>query len=356
MTADRVRGCLLAGALGDALGYQIEFDKIDQITAKRGGAGRGVPERLGFAGAPLISDDTQMTLFVAEGLVEAGRAVRAGAGQVHVTRVIACALDRWYVTQFPHGLPRGRRAWTPDATRDAGALALLAEPRLHAARAPGGTIMQALTARHEAGPRWAALRAQNDSKGCGAVMRAAPCGLVAATREDAFALACDQGRITHAHPGGVLPAGALAAMVWDLVRGVPMAVAVDTALAMVVAEGSGGEETAGLIERARALAVAGPPAWTALEELGGGWTGDEALAIALACALTIEGTEEGAVRATLWRAAMHGGDSDSTASIAGNLIGAALGEGALPAAWLDQLELRDVVERVAQALVETGGV
>jgi ADP-ribosylglycohydrolase len=339
--ADRVRGCLLAGALGDALGYQIEFDKIDQIKAKRGGM--DVPERLGFAGAPLVSDDTQMTLFVAEGLVEAARGKAA-----HPTRVIARALDRWYVTQ---GRPQTRRPWTPDAARDAGAVGLLGEPRLHARRAPGTTIMAALGARHEVGPSWAALRAANDSKGCGAVMRAAPCGLVAATREDAFALACDQGAITHAHPGGVLPAGALAALVWDLVRGATLAVAVDAALALVAAE-RGCEGTVALIERARALAAAGPPAWTALEELGGGWTGDEALAIALACALTIEGDGEDAVKAVLWRAAMHGGDSDSTASIAGNLVGAALGAGALPVAWLETLELRDVVERVADALVE----
>jgi ADP-ribosylglycohydrolase len=340
--ADRVRGCLLAGALGDALGYQIEFDRIEQIAVKRGGM--DVPEVLGFAGAPLISDDTQMTLFVAEGLVAAARA----AGQANVTRVIACALDRWYVTQFRHGPPGA-------AASDGGVLGLLAESRLHAARAPGNTIMAALTERREAGPSWAALRANNASKGCGAVMRAAPCGLVAATREDAFALACDQGRITHGHPGGVLPAGALAAMVWDLVRGVPMPVAVDAALALVTAEpGGAGAETAGLIERARALAVAGPPAWTDLEGLGGGWTGDEALAIALVCALTIEGAGEDAVRATLWRAAMHGGDSDSTASIAGNLVGAALGASALPTAWLEALELRDVIERVGHALVEIG--
>jgi ADP-ribosylglycohydrolase len=337
---ERVRGCLLAGALGDALGYQIEFDKIDDIAAKRGGM--TVPDKLGFAGAARISDDTQMTLFVAEGLIEARRA------GVHPTRVIARALDRWYVTQFQYGLPHGRRPWTPDAAQDGG---LLAEPRLHAARAPGGTIMDALGRRHEVGPSWTALRAANDSKGCGAVMRAAPCGLVAATREDAFALACDQGAVTHAHPGGILPAGALAAMVWDLVRGVPMPAAVDDALALVTAE-RGHEDTAALIGRARELAVAGPPEWTALEELGGGWTGDEAFAIALACALTVEGTGPDAVAAALWRAAMHGGDSDSTASIAGNLVGAALGAGALPAAWLAELELRDVLERIAAQLAE----
>lgn len=340
--ADRVRGCLLAGALGDALGYQIEFDTIEDI--QRIAPGLAVPERLAFRGAARISDDTQMTLFVAEALVE-----MRGDGAVATTRMFARALDRWYVTQFPHGLPHGRRPWTPDPARDGG---LVAEPRLHSARAPGSTIMAALTERHDHGPSWALQRAHNDSKGCGAVMRAAPCGLVARSRDDAFALACDQGAITHAHPGGILPAGALAAIVWDLVRGIPLAPAIDAALALVRAEPDH-TDVARLIERARELAVAGPPESTALEELGGGWTGDEALAIALVCALTLEAPTADGVRAALWCAAAHSGDSDSTASIAGNLIGAMVGAAALPAAWLDELELRDVIERIAAALSST---
>ena len=335
----RVRGCLLAGGLGDALGLPIEFYGEDQIPP-------GPPERLAYLGRPpaKISDDTQMTLFVAEGLIEARR-----GGMVHPTRVVARALDRWYVTQFQHGLPGGRRPWTPDPARDGG---LLGERRLHAARAPGGTNMGSLHDRHESGPSWAALRAYNDSKGCGAVMRAAPCGLVAATREDAFVLACDQGIVTHAHPGGYLPAGALAAMVWDLVRGVPIAAAVDAALALVAAEPDH-HEVIDLLTRAREQAAAGPPTAAIISsELGEGWVGDEALAIALLCALTIEGEGPDAVSAALWRAAAHAGDSDSTGAICGNLLGAMLGERALPRAWLDELELRDVIETMANAVLE----
>jgi len=44
------------------------------------------------------------------------------------------------------------------------------------------------------------------------------------------------------------------------------------------------------------------------------------------------------------------GDSDSTGSIAGNLLGLIHGRSGIPADWLQQLELRDVVKRVAQDL------
>ncbi|MGN0971900.1 MAG: ADP-ribosylglycohydrolase family protein, partial [Aristaeellaceae bacterium] len=64
---DRIRGCLLAGACGDALGYPVEFDTGREIRRRFGKMGvREMDTRDGFA---IVSDDTQMTLFTAEGLL-----------------------------------------------------------------------------------------------------------------------------------------------------------------------------------------------------------------------------------------------------------------------------------------------
>jgi ADP-ribosylglycohydrolase len=52
----------------------------------------------------------------------------------------------------------------------------------------------------------------------------------------------------------------------------------------------------------------------------------------------------------LWRAAAHTGDSDSTAAITGNLIGAMVGVSGLPSAWLAELELKEVIERMTTDL------
>ena len=82
-----------------------------------------------------------------------------------------------------------------------------------------------------------------------------------------------------------------------------------------------------------------------LESLGRGWVAEEALAIALACALSGEDFASGVLLAV-----NHSGDSDSTASMAGQLLGAELGVEAIPATWLERLELRDVIERVADDL------
>ena len=59
---DRTAGCLLGGALGDALGASVEFLALDAICAAYGP--RGIEDfapAYGRLGA--ITDDTQMTLF-----------------------------------------------------------------------------------------------------------------------------------------------------------------------------------------------------------------------------------------------------------------------------------------------------
>ena len=68
------------------------------------------------------------------------------------------------------------------------------------------------------------------------------------------------------------------------------------------------------------MAAAGPPTPETLEQLGGGWTGEEALAIDIACAGWATSFPDAVLRAV-----NHPGDSNSTGSITGNLLGATLG-------------------------------
>src|SRR6185437_11517812 len=93
----RCRGCLLGGAVGDALGAPVEFLSIDQIHNRFGPGGiRDFAPAYGRVGA--ITDDTQMALFTAEGLIRA--AVReAGRGVCHPPTVVHRAYVRWLTTQ-----------------------------------------------------------------------------------------------------------------------------------------------------------------------------------------------------------------------------------------------------------------
>jgi ADP-ribosylglycohydrolase len=84
----------------------------------------------------------------------------------------------------------------------------------------------------------------------------------------------------------------------------------------------------------------------AIHLLGEGWVGDEALAIAVYCALKYSGDIDNALIA----AVNHNGDSDSTGAITGNIIGAQVGLSGIPAKYTEKLELRDLIIEVADDL------
>ncbi len=338
----RIRSVLLLGALGDALGYPIEFDQGTRIDERS-----GPPQDIRRSGAypAFVSDDTQMTLFTVEGLVRWIVARRGNEGEPMIPFLLG-AYQRWYATQ------RGVAPATTSAVVTTEGK-LLADARLHVRRAPGNTCLSAL-AESLHGRIGTVDEPMNDSKGCGAVMRAAPFGVAGQTREEAFRTARDAGALTHGHPSGYLSGGYLAAVVFGLVRDEPLDAAMRAADGLLAAE-RGAQETTLAVASARKLAARGMPSRAAIEAYGGGWVGEEALGIGLACALA----HRGSVRGTLWSAVAHDGDSDSTGSIAGHIVGAMGAEIADAAEWAAEVEMADVVDQVAgdlHAAMSGGGV
>jgi ADP-ribosylglycohydrolase len=290
------RGCLLAGAVGDALGAPVEFDTLDAIRRTHGPAGLVdlVPSAYGRAG--LVTDDTQMTLFTAEALLEPG--------------------------DLPAAL----------AAPPAGATGLAAQSWLYAQRAPGNACLSGLRSRRTRPD----VPVNVDSKGCGTVMRSAPFGLTPRLADpDAVADAAIAGSVlTHGHPTAGISAAALAVLVHHLVAGrdLPGALA---ATVPVLAARPGHEETVDALRRAVDAAASGAE----LGSLGEGWVAEEALAMSVFCAL--RHPED--LRAALLLAVNHDGDTDSTGAITGNLLGARHGEAAVPPHWAAQVEGRETI-------------
>lgn len=329
----RMRGCLLAGALGDALGAPVEFLSLHQIREEFGPEGICQPEEsYGRIGA--VTDDTQMTLFTAEGLLRA-HVLSALRGSGSFEGCVNHAYLRWLHTQGVQG--------SVDVEPRDGILLKCQE--LHAQRAPGHTCITALRSRSGKGDT---ARAVNDSKGCGGVMRAAPVGLYLsganADNRRVFELGCKSAALTHGHPTGQHPAGALAVMVAEALRGKSLHDAADCALEQVRSV-SDSEETQKAMVRAVQFATSTHSAEECLVELGQGWIAEEALAIGLFCALRATSLAEG-----LLMAVNITGDSDSTGSIAGNLLGAERGVHEIPETWLRVLELRGLITEVADDL------
>ncbi len=145
-----------------------------------------------------------------------------------------------------------------------------------------------------------------------------------------------------------LSAGVLAFIVARIVAGAGLSDAVDHAVYEVLRGEEDHQETFDALDKAIRLArdASRPPTPESVEALGGGWVGEEALAIAVYCALV----HENDLRRALLLAVNHSGDSDSTGSIAGNILGALHGTAAIPPEWLEQLELRTEIERLANDL------
>ena len=317
---DRILGCLLGGAVGDGFGYAVEFSSMRQIRANHGE--NGLQQPLMKDGRLVVSDDTQMTLFTADAVSGVDL---DDAGVIERVRL---AYLEWRRTQV--------EPWTP------GGAGLLAYEALWADRAPGVTCLTALAG----GGRGTLDRPINNSKGCGGVMRVAPIGCRTDWSIDRVGWIAASAA-AHGHPSGFWSAAALAAAVRVLVAGE------DTNAALrVIGETLGSDPAAGETLLAVANAVAAPRApgdWSAVAQgrFGEGWVGEEALAIALFGFLASDD-----FRTVVRLTANHDGDSDSTASIAGQLFGARHGLAALPWAWVRRLDVFDALCEVAGLLVE----
>lgn len=334
--SERIAGCLLGGAVGDALGAPIEFKSLAEIRGTFGPGGlTDYSPAYGVLGA--ITDDTQMTLFTAEGLLRAAcRANHKGISNPQF--IVYLAYLRWLKTQ---GYRSRSEYFLEATTEDVPNGWLTGVKRLHARRGPGNTCLAALKSDSFGTTDGLPI---NDSKGCGGVMRAAPAGIVTGDVDRAFALGCETSAITHGRPTGWLSGGALAVIVRDLLDERSLPDAVDSAMRMLKKD-KRSRQCRDALTAAAKLAGEGPPSAEKLATLGEGWVAEEALAIGVYAALSSATFREGVLLAV-----NHGGDSDSTGSIAGNILGAAMGLGAIPKKWLDGLELKDVIEQVAADL------
>ena len=327
--ADRVLGCLLGGAVGDALGYEVEFLRLAGIRERFGPEGIKAPA-LNAAGQAVVSDDTQMTIFTAEGLIDSiernGSLTQAEA----LDSVRAATLD-WYAMQTGKPANGGLSEYS-----------ILGE-----GRAPGMTCKDACAHGATGTPE----NPINDSKGCGGVMRVAPVGLcLELSDEGAFELAARCAAQTHGHPSGYLSAGALAAIVRNLIDGLEPDRCAARAVELARRR-NGADETIAAFERAHDLASAGSAHGPRIPaQLGKGWVGEEALAIAWYSVLAANDFAD-----AMRMAANHDGDSDSTASIAGQVYGAWKGLHELPHGWIRRLDALEPLADIAGRMLAARG-
>lgn len=334
---DRFLGCFLGGAVGDALGYPVEFIGESSIRSQYGDLGI---QTLAQVGNPaIITDDTQMTLFNMNGLLYAQTNGKEAFPSVWL------AHREWLGTQGDTSRMEDKKnahMWLYD------------QDVLHARRAPGISCLTAIR-----GSRYGGTIEQpvNNSKGCGSIMKAAPFGLFLKYEPETdpkeylrsvYDLSALMSAQTHGHPLGYFSGAYLALLLARIVHLEPGADArLEDAIAKVKMGDSDWEQelTAGA---AKAVTLALDPTVSDLDgihALGEGWVAEEALYISLFCAVRYQDDFAAAIRC----AVNHKGDSDSTGAICGNILGAWLGVQAVEAGFDTKLlDAGDLVREMTE--------
>ncbi len=336
---NKFKGCLIGGAIGDALGYAVEFLPASSIFKKYGE--NGITEYELRHSVAEISDDTQMTLFTATGLlVGTTRGMTRGIMGDYAECYIAYSYRDWYRTQTErYPLPEEfHYSW------------LVNVPEMFSRRAPGNTCLSAL----EQGGRGRIDEPINHSKGCGGIMRVAPIGIYFAGKgypeDEIDAIGARAAALTHGHELGYIPAAMLVHILQRINdHGDSIFEAVRHALVIIPTlypKAKHMREFTGLIQKAVSLSEKQLDDLDAIRQLGDGWVAEETLAIAVYCALKYaDDFEKGIIAAV-----NHDGDSDSTGAVAGNILGTALDFDAIPQKFIDRLELKDIILEVAEDL------
>jgi ADP-ribosylglycohydrolase len=328
-----VAGSLYGLAFGDALGKPTEFRSVPEIADMFGPTGpRDLPGRQ----ISLVTDDTQMALAVADGLL-----VALETGPLSAAFFEPPVRERFL-------------RWLVDPENN---------------RAPGMTCLNACEAM-AAGKSWLDASVIG-SKGCGANMRVTPLALPPDLSDDDRAGASQlQAAMTHGHPTALAASElTMFAVRWAL-DGVPLAdlptllrARCESQRTLYRADWLGTLwQRAGDPSSAEWIARGWDECLAVLDDLdvalahpnreidpclatGAGWVAEEALATALYCVLLFPDDPVSA----LARAAMTSGDSDSIAALAGAIIGAAHGMGGWPADWPQRIEYGSELARIAAA-------
>ena len=339
---DKYRGCLIGGAAGDALGYAVEFLSGEQVFKKYGE--KGITEYSLIDGVAQISDDTQMTLFTANGLLlGTTRGMTRGIMGTYPSYISLCYKE-WLRTQTEKFPLNEKYPYTW----------LINVPELFSPRAPGNTCLSAIEASLK-GNVGTIQEPINKSKGCGGVMRVAPIGLYFGDKKienyDVDMIGAETAALTHGHELGYFPAAALVHIIHLISHNddISLLDAVNDSILAVrrmFAPAEHLSEFIGIMEKAIKLSKEDIDDLDAIRELGEGWVAEETLAIAVYCALKYEKDFDKALIA----AVNHSGDSDSTGAVTGNILGAYLGMSAIPQKYLDNLELKDVILEIADDL------
>lgn len=327
-------GCLLGGAVGDAFGAPVKFMEYRQIQNLYGQQGIHKLIQTANIGKVMITDDTQLTMFTAEGLLRSF--VRAEQKKILRTRkdtvmIIFRAYLRWLYTQglsTPNWKSKSYDGW------------IVKIKGLHGYREAGITCITALGK----GAMGTIEKPLNESKRCGTVIRTAPIGLIE-NEEDVFDIGARVGAITHGHPTAYLASGMLSTIIFYLLEDYGLEESIGKSIEILKMYRNH-EECLEAVEKALELAQNKPRKREQLESFGDGFSAQDALGMAIYCSLSYPEQFEEALKLAI----NQSGNSNSVAAITGNILGTYLGIKHIEESFIQAVDLNKELIKLAEDL------
>lgn len=338
---DRALGCILAGGCGDALGYPVEHKKWTAILDMYGPSGICNMETKN--GVAVITDDTQMTIYTAQGLIHA---FQKHCSFDDTVKEVHKSYLRWYIslmhseTITPHlyaALYPEEELLQNDLLQDG------KYDGLDTKMCRGGSTFEAL----ESGEMYTVDNRAPSGVRCGCTMRAAPIAVAYHSNpEEAFKMGCACAALTHGVRPAFLSAGVMCMLIAKLLNGTEPMDAIESTLAYL-AQIPRSEALLGVLKKGVELGKNPRDcAHDDISSIGLGWRADENLAIALYCLVRYKKD----IRSALIACVNHDGDSDSVGAVCGNIMGSYAGIESIPKEWLDVLQFRDLLELQVNAI------
>lgn len=340
----KVRGALLGEACGDALGYPLTHLSQERIVKVFGQFGLRLllKNRKNRKKAAPVTENTQLLLATIDGLLW------SDAKKLEEINGIYRSYMRWYYSQTGEEPKRGQKTWMRRQSHER-EICLVREKFMHERREGAEACLNALS-KTERGSEKVKV---NESDDACVLTRAIPIGILHSNDvKEAFEKAIEAAYLTHSTQIAVYSCGALAVLVAHLMNGNSIPKALEN-IYEILSEKECDEKLIMLLSAAQEQANKYPAGkggvWDYLDSihsLGSGESAHEALAIAVFALMAIDDPFEAIVAS-----ANHNGKSSITASITGALEGIRHGGDFLPNYWTDNLEAKEVVEKLGEKFI-----
>lgn len=335
----KYKGCIIGGAIGDALGWTIEFYNWDKIKKTFGDEGvSGYTEKLSSETRGIITDDTQMLAFTAEALTQWASRKLFVDPVIHTYK----GYQEWFKYQGDEKVPLSRELDYEYHSQ------LTSIVDFIAFRAPGYTCLSSLGS----GIMGTIDHRINQSKGNGTVMRTAPIGLLYNRSSTRAVLLGEQiSATTHGHDTAIVSGGFLAGLISQLMQGYSLNEALDTISGFYIKNTRFNTlEVLAFVDRARTLSQKNPiPTAEIIDKhFGTIGTAEVTLGVALYCCLCYPDNFSKAI----FSAINHSGDSDTIGAVTGNIMGTMLGFEAIPHDLITHLNQEQVLEKLSTNMYE----